>query len=138
MQSSGLTSVRHANPPPMKQSGTQNQVTAMLWDLTFYEPAKVTVFGADFYTGNFEDWYDPATTYRQRSMTDPRMMTTVTRAALWHDQTDNRRIVKAGPRPRLARRRRTLPPSPRHDLRRIQRHPRSATDPSPPGHSRLD
>jgi hypothetical protein len=94
MQPSGLTSVRHANPPPMKQSGTQNQITAMLWDLTFYEPAKVTVFGADFYTGNFEDWYDPAY-MSPKVMTDPRMMTTASRAALWHDQTDNRRIVKA-------------------------------------------
>jgi len=94
MPESGLTNVRVANAPPMKHPGTQNQVTAMLWDLTFYEPAKVTVFGADFYTGNFEEWYDP--NYQSpKVMTDPRMMTESARATLWHDQTDNRRIVKA-------------------------------------------
>ena len=36
-----------------------NQVTLMLWDLTNYEVADVTVFGADFYMGPTDTWYDP-------------------------------------------------------------------------------
>jgi len=89
---SGLTNVRTANPPPMKAAGTQNQVTAILWDLSFYHPELVTVFGADFYTSDIENWYDPVYMPPQ-VMVDPRMIHTVTRAKLWHDMADNRRIV---------------------------------------------
>lgn len=38
---------RRAHLPP----GTPNLVTIALWDLTFFEPADVTVYGADFYLG---------------------------------------------------------------------------------------
>jgi hypothetical protein len=90
---SGLTNVRHAAAPPMKLGGTQLQVTAMLWDLTFYHPAKVTVFGADFYAGDFEDWYDPA--YQPPECLDtPQELEQQARGHLWHDLEDNRRVVK--------------------------------------------
>jgi hypothetical protein len=93
MPPSGLTRVRTANAPPMKVPGTQNVITAILWDLTHYRPASVTVYGADFYTGPIEEWYDP-NYMATEVMTDPRQMETATRAAHWHDQGDNRRIVK--------------------------------------------
>jgi hypothetical protein len=92
--SSGITNVRPVNRAPMKVPGTESQVTAMLWDLTYYEPAKVTVFGADFYTGDFEDWYAPEYVPTEL-MTDPEGMTESARAIHWHDQDDNRRIVRA-------------------------------------------
>jgi hypothetical protein len=89
-----LTNSRPVNRPPMKVPGTESQITAILWDLTFYEPARVTVFGADFYTGNFEDWYSPE--YLPTDlMSDPNTLMESARATLWHDQADNRRIVKA-------------------------------------------
>jgi hypothetical protein len=92
MPVSGLTNTRSANSPPMAY-GKENQVTGMLWDLTFYEPAKVTVFGADFYTGPVEEWYDP-NYYPKESILDPNQHTTVTNAKLWHDQAEQRRVVK--------------------------------------------
>jgi len=74
------------------QACQQNQVTGMLWDLTFYEPAKVTVFGADFYTGPVEQWYDPGY-YPTEAITDPDQHTIVTNAKLWHNQAEQRRVV---------------------------------------------
>ena len=93
MQPSGLTNVRDVNRPPMKLPGAELQITAMLWDLTFYHPAKVTVFGADFYTGQFEDWYDPAVIPRN-VMQNPQHMEESARATLWHDMDDNRRVCR--------------------------------------------
>jgi hypothetical protein len=93
MQPSGLTNVRSSNKPPMKLPGTENQVTAMLWDLTFYRPASVTVFGADFYTGDFEDWYDPS--YVPTELwADADHLRESSRALVWHDMADNRRVCK--------------------------------------------
>jgi len=94
MHTSGLTNVRHVNRAPMKVPGTESQITAMLYDLTFYEPAKVTVYGADFYTGDLQDWYDPKY-IPVGLMVDPNQMTEHVRSIHWHDQDDNRRIVKA-------------------------------------------
>jgi hypothetical protein len=91
---SGLTNVRQANWPTMKAPGTQNQITGMLWDLTFYRPAGVTVFGADFYTGDFEDWYAEEYVPRDTAADETLWPSTVS-AIHWHDQHDNRRIVKA-------------------------------------------
>jgi len=93
MQPSGLTNLRSYNQAPMKLPGTENQVTAMLWDLTFYEPSKVTVFGADFYTGNFEEWYDD--TYLPTELwADPNFQQEAARATLWHNMSDNRRVCR--------------------------------------------
>jgi hypothetical protein len=93
LKASGLTNVRHVNRAPMKLAGTELQITAMLWDLTFYEPAKVTVFGADFYTGDLEDWYSPEYVPTE-IMTDAEEMTQHVRSILWHDMAENRRIVQ--------------------------------------------
>jgi hypothetical protein len=94
MPASGLTNVRTVNRPPMKVPGTESQITAMLWDLTFYRPAAVTVFGADFYTGDLEDWYSPE--YVPTGiMVDPTQMSAHVDSIHWHDQDDQRRIVRA-------------------------------------------
>jgi hypothetical protein len=90
---SGLTNARTANRPPMKAPGTQNQITGMLWDLTFYHPAKVTVFGANFYAAPLEDWYDPSY-INPYDITRPNELLEHTRSIHWHDQADNRRIVQ--------------------------------------------
>jgi hypothetical protein len=93
MRVNGLTNVRACNRPPMALPGTELQVTAMLWDLTFYEPAAVTVYGADFYCGDFEDWYDPI--YQPREVLEhPTDMDQQANAILWHDLDDNRRVVR--------------------------------------------
>ena len=94
MPPSGVTNVRPANRAPMKSLGTESQVTGMLWDLTFYAPASVTVFGADFYTGDFENWYDPGWQLPE-TMSDPARWRDHVEATLWHNQDDNRRIVRA-------------------------------------------
>jgi hypothetical protein len=94
MRHSAVTNVRQVNRPPMKAPGTESQVTAMLWDLTYCRPASVTVFGADFYIGPFEDWYDPSYVPTEL-MADPRDWDEHARSHLWHDQADNRRIVQA-------------------------------------------
>jgi hypothetical protein len=93
MQASGLTNVRTVNRPPMKLSGAELQMTAMLWDLTFYEPVKVTVYGADFYTGKFEEWYDESV-IPPDVMSNPNHMTESARSILWHDMADNRRVCR--------------------------------------------
>jgi hypothetical protein len=90
---SGLTNVRVANAPPMKAPGTQNQITGMLWDLTYFEPAKVTVFGANFYAAPLEQWYDESY-INVYDVTKPNDMLEHTRSIHWHDQADNRRIVQ--------------------------------------------
>jgi hypothetical protein len=93
MPPSGLTEVRRCNRPPMSVQGKENQVTAMLWDLTFYRPQAVTVFGADFYTGPVEEWYSP--NYIPTSMmVDPKQMMEHVRSIAWHDQVDNRRVAQ--------------------------------------------
>jgi len=89
-----LTRVRSVNRPPMKIPGTESQITAMLWDLTHYRPAAVTVFGADFYTGDFEDWYDP-TYVPTPVMVDPTQIVAHVSSIHWHDQVDNRQVVQA-------------------------------------------
>jgi hypothetical protein len=89
-----LTRVRTVHRPPVKVPGTESQITAMLWDLTHYRPAAVTVFGADFYTSDLEDWYD--TTYVPTSIiVDPTQIVAHVDSIHWHDQAENRRIVKA-------------------------------------------
>jgi hypothetical protein len=93
MQPSGITNLRSCARPPMKVSGTELQITAMLWDLTFYEVASVTVYGADFYIGEFSDWYDPI--YQPTEvLEDPDDMEQQARGILWHDMEDNRRVCK--------------------------------------------
>jgi len=93
MPPSGLTNVREVNRPPMKLLGAELQITAMLWDLTFYQPASVTVFGADFYTGRFEDLYDDRYVPMDHK-TDPEWMEEAARATVWHDMADNRRVTQ--------------------------------------------
>jgi hypothetical protein len=93
MQPSGLTNLRSCNKAPMKLPGTESQVTAMLWDLTFYRPASVTVFGADFYTGDFEDWYDPSYVPTE-VMADSTSWEEHARSILWHDMAENRRVCQ--------------------------------------------
>jgi hypothetical protein len=91
---SPLTNVRPVHRPPVKQPGTESQITAMLWDLTHYRPEAVTVFGADFYTGDLETWYDPL--YVPTGiMVDPTQIVAHVDSIHWHDQAENRRIVKA-------------------------------------------
>jgi len=95
---SPLTNIRHANMPKTIHGKTVHptQVPIMLWDLTFYAPAKVTVYGADFYLGPIETWYDadyqPAdwTTY-DPARPDP----TEAMGPAFHDQELNRQIVRA-------------------------------------------
>jgi hypothetical protein len=90
---SPLTRGRPVHRAPVKVPGTESQVTAMLWDLTHYRPAAVTVFGADFYTGQFEDWY--STEYVPlEHMTNRETWQASISAIHWHDQDDQRRIVR--------------------------------------------
>ena len=88
----GLTNSRVANEPPLRR-GQQNQITGMLWDLTYYHPEAVTVFGADFYTGPVEEWYDANYCPPDR-MTDPQQHKISTDAKLWHDQGEQRRVIR--------------------------------------------
>jgi hypothetical protein len=92
MPSSGLTNIRTANQPPMRP-GAQNQIPAMLWDLTYYHPASVTVFGADFYSGELETWYDDNYLSTEKVL-EPDAMLDHTRGVHWHDQTEQRRVVR--------------------------------------------
>jgi hypothetical protein len=93
MPEHGRTNVRSCNRPPMQIPGTELQVTAMLWDLTFYEPASVTVYGADFYVGDFENWYDPV--YQPTEVLQhPADMDQQANAILWHNLDDNRRVCR--------------------------------------------
>lgn len=71
--------------------GTPNLATIALWDLTFFEPAGVTVFGADFYLGGpAMAYYGP---YKQQSggYTFFDVRTNSTRV---HDQQLQRRIIR--------------------------------------------
>jgi hypothetical protein len=90
---SGLVNVRTANWPPMRSPGTHNQITGMLWDLTHYSPAKVTVFGANFYTSLIEDWYAPEYIPQEYALDRSHWHSDVS-AIQWHDQQDNKRIVR--------------------------------------------
>jgi hypothetical protein len=90
---SQLTRGRPVHRAPVKVPGTESQVTAMLWDLTHYRPAAVTVFGADFYTGKFEAWY--ADEYVPNDLiADPSCWEAAVSSIHWHDQDDQRRIVR--------------------------------------------
>jgi hypothetical protein len=93
MPPSPVTNIRPCNRPPVAQPGTESQVTAMLWDLTFFKPAKVTVFGADFYTGPIESWYDPAYAPTEAIVDGTEIVSSV-ESIRWHDQENNRSIVR--------------------------------------------
>jgi hypothetical protein len=67
-----------------------NQVTGMLWDLHHFDPASVTVFGADFYTSPFHAWYDPNYAHRE-VLRDAKAHVD---AARIHDQELQRKVVR--------------------------------------------
>jgi hypothetical protein len=90
---SPLTNGRSVHRAPVKVPGTESQVTAMLWDLTHYRPAAVTVFGADFYTGPIEDWYSDEYVPKEL-MADTSHWASSVSSIHWHDQDDQRRIVR--------------------------------------------
>jgi hypothetical protein len=93
MEESALTKTRACHRPPMVIPGTELQVTAMLWDLTFYRPATVSVYGADFYVDDVERWYDPA--YQPPEVLQhPTDLDQQVNAILWHDLEDNRRVIR--------------------------------------------
>jgi len=92
---SPLTNTRTANMPRVihGKKVAANQVPIMLWDLTFYSPAKVTVFGADFYLGPLETWYDSM--YVSQSLIDGETDPTESVGPSFHDQERNRQIVRS-------------------------------------------
>jgi len=92
---SPLTNTRTANMPRVIHGKKvhANQIPIMLWDLTFYSPAKVTVFGADFYLGPVETWYDPG--YVKPFIGDFDADPTESVGPGFHDQELNRQIVRA-------------------------------------------
>lgn len=67
-----------------------NQITGILWHLSHYEPADVTVFGADFYSSPFSSWYDPA----YMANMDLLGLEKHLKAARSHDQQLQRRVVR--------------------------------------------
>jgi hypothetical protein len=76
-------------PTKTRSRQNPNQVTLALSDLTHFEPASVTVFGADFFTGPMGEIYDPAYHYLHAEVED------VSKSMRHHDQRWNRAIVKA-------------------------------------------
>ncbi len=95
---SPITNIRAANKPKAIHGRRVHptQVPIMLWDLTFYSPAKVTVFGADFYMGPVETWYDQAYQPSDWTTHDPaRPDPTEAMGPGFHDQELNRQIVRA-------------------------------------------
>jgi hypothetical protein len=91
---SPLTNVRAAELCrwPARPAFAPNQVTWMLYDLSFFEVQSVTVFGADFYMGPTETWYDPAYLYPgwEDGAEDP----TEALSPQFHDQEDNREFIR--------------------------------------------
>jgi len=95
---SPLTSIRTANKPKTIHGKRchPTQVPIMLWDLTFYSPAKVTVFGADFYMGPVETWYDVNYQPADWTTLDPHQPDpTEAMGPGFHDQELNRQICRA-------------------------------------------
>jgi hypothetical protein len=95
---SPMTNIRAANKPSVihGKKVAPNQVPIMLWDLTFYQPAKVTVFGCDFYLGPIETWYDANYTPPDWITGSPeRPDPTEAMGPAFHDQELNRQIVRA-------------------------------------------
>jgi len=87
----GLCQEREAYRPRRKGKDINvNQVTGILWDLHHFEPADVTVFGADFYTSPFQQWYDPK--YAQRQILED--VGAHVKAARIHDQEAQRSVVR--------------------------------------------
>ena len=68
-----------------------NQITGILFDLAHFEPADVTVFGADFYAGPIEQWYDPKYVHRENLRDKAAHIDSVRQ----HDQHAQRRVVRA-------------------------------------------
>jgi hypothetical protein len=91
---SPLTNIRTAKPCrwPSRPHFAPNQVTWMLYDLIGYEVADVTVFGADFYMGPTESWYDVnymAAGWEQHAE-DP----TESLSPKFHDQEHQREFIR--------------------------------------------
>jgi hypothetical protein len=93
---SPLTNIRWVQTwPNIKGRRVQpNQVTLMLWDLMGMDVADVTVFGADFYMGTSDTWYDPD--YMQPgwdlAYDDP--TEAFARGAAFEDQEDQRQVIR--------------------------------------------
>ena len=93
---SPITNVRWVDVwPTIKGRRVQpNQVTLMLWDLCQYEVADVTVFGADFYMGTTDSWYDSG--YMEpgweRSYDDP--TDAFAQGSAFEDQEDQRQVIR--------------------------------------------
>ena len=97
---SPLTNVRACRHPRLRGSDVHgNQVTLMLYDLTAYEPASVTVFGADFYMAPPAEWY--STEYGSEKMVLTNDVTawesdyTESIGANFHDQEVQRQVIRA-------------------------------------------
>ena len=94
-----LTNIRRANKPTMINGKVVHatQIPIMLYDLTFFHPEKVTVFGADFYLGPVETWYDANYTKSDWFMnpTADRPDPTSAMGPAFHNQELNRQIVRS-------------------------------------------
>jgi hypothetical protein len=93
-----LTNIRRANKPTIINGKVVHatQIPIMLYDLTFFHPEKVTVFGADFYLGPIETWYEQAYQPTDWTTHDPaRPDPTEAMGPAFHDQELNRQIVRA-------------------------------------------
>ena len=91
---SPITNVRTAHECrwPSHPTFAPNQVTWMLYDLMEYHPADVTVFGADFYMGPTETWYDPL--YLAPGWEDALEDPTEALSPAFHDQEENREFIR--------------------------------------------
>lgn len=91
---SPLTRVRTANMPrlPGRPAFAPNQVTIMLYDLTFFPVKSVTVFGVDFYMGPTETWYD--TKYMPAGWEAHSENPCESLTPTFHDQEDQRVVTR--------------------------------------------
>lgn len=97
---SPLTNIHVCRHPRLNDSDVYgNQVTLMLFDLTAYAPASVTVFGADFYMAPPAEWY--ATEYGSEKMVISNDVyewqddATETIGVNFHDQEVQRKVIRA-------------------------------------------
>jgi hypothetical protein len=94
---SPLTNVRWVGTRPHVNGRRvqANQVTHILFDLLEFEVEDVTVFGADFYMGRTDTWYDPC--YMQPGWDlaygDP--TEAFAQGSAFEDQEDQRQVIRA-------------------------------------------
>ena len=67
-----------------------NQITGILFHLAHYDPADVTVYGADFYVSSPDAWYDPS----YRAAVHLREVAVHVKAHRQHDQETQRFVIR--------------------------------------------